>query len=716
MQKNLLLTLLSVVLITSAAFAQYCGGSATNVCTVGGPYSQLGFYPSYDSIPCVQIGVAYNQKVDMQIPPSTVFQGQNATINWIRIDSIENLPCGLCWRSNNANNQFNGNSAGCIRISGTSFDQPGQYKLRIRITINATVGIFPVTLNNQDADQFGVKYWARVENLNGTCTAVDTLATGLNKHSTGTAPAASITGTTSFCSGGSTTLALANANNYYAYKWSNNATSASITASTAGTYSVTAYANCATATATVSVTVNNAQPSISASGPLTFCQGGSVTLDAGNGFSGYSWSTGATTQSITVSTGGTYTVTVTNSGCTGTDSKTVTVTSNNLTPSIVASPSLNICPGGSTTLDAGQGYTAYLWSDNSTAQTLVANAGGTYTVTVSQGTCSGTASVTVNQGNFPLTVNITPAGPVSACVGETVTLDAGGSYSGYTWSNGDNSQTTDVTATNTYTVTAMDAGCVGTASVQVTFNALPDPVISPFGTQTICSNQTVTLSLDQPYDSYSWTGGATSATTTVSQGGQYNVTVTLNGCSGSSGNPVTVVVNQAPNAAATLLGSAGGFAVLQASPAGGTYSWLSQTTQGGAYTNTGKTTLNDTVPCGSSPVFYSVVVTQNGCVDTSDAVSVSCTGLNDLSATIRFAVMPNPASEMVTISYDLPQAEQVQINLIDLSGRLLQRVFNGHQSKGLQQVQIHLHDFASGTYFINFNTGSDSFSKVLIKE
>jgi hypothetical protein len=46
-------------------------------------------------------------------------------------------------------------------------------------------------------------------------------------------------------------------------------------------------------------------PQITASGPLTFCEGGSVTLQASAG-SGYLWSNGATTQNIHVVAGGDY--------------------------------------------------------------------------------------------------------------------------------------------------------------------------------------------------------------------------------------------------------------------------------------------------------------------------------------------------------------------------------------------------------------------------
>jgi hypothetical protein len=75
----------------------------------------------------------------------------------------------------------------------------------------------------------------------------------------------------------------------------------------------------------VTVTVDNPpSASITASSSTTFCQGGNVTL-TGNGGSSYSWSTSATTQSITVNQSGTYTVSATNSCGSSTSSQAVTV-------------------------------------------------------------------------------------------------------------------------------------------------------------------------------------------------------------------------------------------------------------------------------------------------------------------------------------------------------------------------------------------------------
>ena len=67
-----------------------------------------------------------------------------------------------------------------------------------------------------------------------------------------------------------------------------------------------------------------ARPVIADQGPYTICAGVAETIDAGPGFSSYLWSTGETTQTIDVASGGDYTVTVTNSdGCDSTATVTV---------------------------------------------------------------------------------------------------------------------------------------------------------------------------------------------------------------------------------------------------------------------------------------------------------------------------------------------------------------------------------------------------------
>lgn len=91
-------------------------------------------------------------------------------------------------------------------------------------------------------------------------------------------------------------------------------------------------------------------PTITANGPTTFCQGGSVTLTASSALS-YLWSNGATTQSITVSQPGSYSVTVGSSGSCSSTSAPVTVTVNPVTVNATATPAV-ICPGDIVQLSA----------------------------------------------------------------------------------------------------------------------------------------------------------------------------------------------------------------------------------------------------------------------------------------------------------------------------------------------------------------------------
>ena len=118
------------------------------------------------------------------------------------------------------------------------------------------------------------------------------------------------------------------------YKWSNGVVqNQSFVPTQTQTYTVTVTgSNACTATATVTVTVYPL-PSIQISGPTALCMG-SATLDAGNGFA-YIWSSGETTQQITVTSTKLYTVTVTDgNGCTGTGTRTIGLNTTSLTPKI----------------------------------------------------------------------------------------------------------------------------------------------------------------------------------------------------------------------------------------------------------------------------------------------------------------------------------------------------------------------------------------------
>ncbi|HEY0029756.1 MAG TPA: PKD domain-containing protein [Bacteroidia bacterium] len=231
----------------------------------------------------------------------------------------------------------------------------------------------------------------------GGCTATDVVVVTVNPIPTASVSAG---GPTTFCADDSVILTSSAGSSYL---WSTGAITASITVLNSGSYSVTLTnaSGCSATSAATAVTVNPlGTASITPSGATTFCQGGSVTLTANLG-SGYSWSTSASTQSITVSLAGTYTVSVSDiNGCfSAIASVSITVNPNPSVPVIAANGSTSLCIGDTVILSSTLAN-SYLWSNGSTDSAIYVSAAGTYSVTIYNsfgcGTSSSASTVNVN--------------------------------------------------------------------------------------------------------------------------------------------------------------------------------------------------------------------------------------------------------------------------------------------------------------------------------
>ncbi|MBJ6116940.1 T9SS type A sorting domain-containing protein [Pontibacter sp. BT310] len=368
-------------------------------------------------------------------------------------------------------------------------------------------------------------------------------------------PVATITtsGPTTFCEGGQVTLTAEGGDTFL---WSNGSTNKSITVDASGTYTVQVTdGNSCTSEPSAPVTVTeNPLPvaTITPSGPTTFCQGGSVTLKASAGDS-WLWSNGATTQSITVSAGGSFTVIVTDAnGCTSAASAPVNVVVNPLpVATITAGGPTTFCQGGSVTLTASAG-SSWLWSNGATSQSITVDASGTFTVQVTDGNSCISASsepVTVTVNPLP-TVSITPTGPLQFCEGNSVVLvptalPTGDTFT-YAWFNAaDNSEvetTKDYVATTSgdyYLVVTNQNGCKQTSqTLTVIVAELPTEAnITLEGASTFCQGGSLKLSAnkspdtDNPY-TYKWfkndveIPNETSETYIANESGDYQVEVT----------------------------------------------------------------------------------------------------------------------------------------------------------------------------------------------
>ncbi len=190
-------------------------------------------------------------------------------------------------------------------------------------------------------------------------------------------------------------------------------------------------------------------PVVNLGADATICQGTTLTLNPGSTAGAtYAWSTGATTPTLAVTTAGTYHVTVTQAGCSASDTIIVSTSPN---PTVNLGADTTICNATTYTLDAGAGtgYT-YLWSNNATTQTINVTTGGVYSVTVTNANaCTTSDEVTVGFSTVPTVNGITATGNPSP----SFEFEANGATNAeeYHWDFGHNGATaTGATATYTY--------------------------------------------------------------------------------------------------------------------------------------------------------------------------------------------------------------------------------------------------------------------------
>ncbi|PQJ09536.1 hypothetical protein CJD36_020065 [Flavipsychrobacter stenotrophus] len=482
----------------------------------------------------------------------------------------------------------------------------------------------------------------------GTYTFTATSSGGCSYSVTTTAvvdstPTATISGTTSFCSGGSSTITFtgtAAATVYYTINGGpiqnillNAAGTATVStgtlttgaSATSYTYALTSATkgSCSrTITGSAVVTVNPLPAAIT--GPLAVCEGGFITTLTSSPTTG-SWSSTPTTiASVNPTTGivtsglagnavVTYALPVT--GC----SVTATVTVNPTPPPITGS--LQVCQsGGTTTLS--DPIPAGTWMISPASLASISSSGvvtgilpGTATVTYTVGTtCYTTASVVVNPSLSPIT------GPGAVCVNSSITL--GNPVASGTWS------ASPATVATIDPVTGQLFG-VGPGIVNVTYVALTScqvsrnitvnpPPAAITGTPDVCLGYTTSLANTSAPGSWSSANPAiasvNSSTGLVTGAGagttQILYTLSTTGCSTS----ITSTVNPIPAPITGITPVCGGGATITLANTTPLGDWTSgNTTIATADAATGMITG---VSAGTAPVTYTI--TSTGCYVTAN--------------------------------------------------------------------------------------------------
>jgi len=305
------------------------------------------------------------------------------------------------------------------------------------------------------------------------------------------------------------------------YLWNTAATTQSIVAASSGTYSVsvTTSANC---TATFDATVNLAPlVNVALGNDTSICQGASVLLDAGTDPGSFTWNTGATSQTITVQSAGTYEVTLSNGFCSASDAISVSL----LDAPTNTLQDVTTCSDNTVTLDAGNAGSTYLWSTGATSRTISPSANGSYSVQIMNG--EGCVS--------EFTANVVLVAPpvvelgmdTVLCEGQELTLVAVNAGSTYLWNTGATSSTITVRQAGTYSVVVSNSQCQRNDAITVLFN--PSPARMATRQLFACLDEDpgqIALDAGNPGSQFLWNTGSTSQIIQADTYGYFSVVIT----------------------------------------------------------------------------------------------------------------------------------------------------------------------------------------------
>jgi len=525
-----------------------------------------------------------------------------------------------------------------------------------------------------------------------------------------TAPTIAVNGNLTFCEGGSAALSVPNQTGV-SYQWKRNNTnvgsnSNSFTATQSGTYTIEVSNSCGSilSSNSVVITVNPipTTPVISANGPLSFCEGQNVVLSLPSAQS-YLWSNGATSQSITVNTSGTYTGQVIQNGCSSAVSQNTVVIVNiqPVAPTFISNS--EVCAGNSATLSVNS--TADVsWFTTPTGGISIGNGTSfntaplftttTFYAEAINGACISATrtavSVTVNPSPELNLISVTPV----ACSGTptgSVNINATNANE-FSWSNGVTTQNLSNVLAGNYTLTATSSnGCTSTLNVVVEDQnpILVQGIINPISCNT---GGSISLSISGGAGPYSinWNHGPNTELVSINDPGIYTVTITdAIDCS------KTEVFELLPYISITATAD---ITDQTLNPANGSIN-LSITGGNPPYFVSWNGGLTGSSISGLASGTYTATITDaDGCSIQESYLVSSTVGLTDLVGIEGVSIYPNPAKDVLYL--DLKNNKQsIQYSIFDISGRIISE----GRTMGNSVNLINISSMRAGVYFIRLN-------------
>ena len=378
----------------------------------------------------------------------------------------------------------------------------------------------------------GGVYWVSIRN------ACDTIIDSINIIEDQPLQSLNLGNDTIFCSGNLTLDAGSHSN--ATYLWQDGSTGQQFTTSGTGTYFVEVQNACGILRDTINVLVTG-PPQIILGDFVQYCDNNTLTLSAQNPGSSYLWSTGDTTQTVSISSPGPYWVTITNPCGTASDTIIAQVESPPQLP-FLQNDTL-ICLGDTIELNTGYPNMSTLWSDGSRDFRLEVDRAGNYSAIISNSCGNFKDTIAVSVWSNPLPFDL--GADTSICANSSsISIGTHVDAVSYLWSTGATSDSITVSQSGTYILTTTDF-CGYTFSDSITIDGHNPLNIDLGDNQTICAGDSLLLDAGVTEHEVVWNDGFVGPLRSVSEAGVY-IATSINAC-GTYRDTIEIFIKPIPS-------------------------------------------------------------------------------------------------------------------------------------------------------------------------
>ena len=317
------------------------------------------------------------------------------------------------------------------------------------------------------------------------------------------------------------------------YIWSDGSNGPTLTVTETGVYTLTVTDGCNQGVDSIEVTINGNFPPVEIGPPtLAICAGEEYVVTLDPDLQQYTWNDGSHADEYSISSSGTYSVTL-DDGC--------ATSSDEITVEVVDPPSpfnlgedADLCLGEEIEIVLDPEAGNFLWQDGSTSSTYTIDMGGTYTLTISNMCGQETDEIVISDLEVP-DIQIGPD-EVNLCSGEILDIEIDPDLGDILWQDGSTEPNYEITESGIYSVFVTNQCGTGSDQIDVTVIPSPDVYLGP--DTLLCEGQSLVLTTLPSDGTYLWQDFSTADTFLVTGPGTYYLAIT-NGC-GTASDEVSV--------------------------------------------------------------------------------------------------------------------------------------------------------------------------------